>query len=113
MSVDGTWKIAMETPLGTRNATLSLASSGGILTGTMSGEAGSTAIHDGSASGDAVAFKVDISEPMAMTLEFSATVAGDALSGKVKLGMFGDAPLSGTRGERRAETAAVTGEAKK
>lgn len=98
MSVDGTWKIAMETPLGTRNAQLSLASSGSTVTGTMSGEAGSIAIYDGSANGDAVAFKVDITDPMAMTLEFSATVAGDALSGRVKLGMFGEAPLSGTRG---------------
>lgn len=98
MSVDGTWNISMETPLGTRNASLSLASSGSTLTGTMSGGGGSIAIRDGSANGDAVAFKVDISNPMPMTLEFSATVAGDAISGSVKLGMFGDAPVSGTRG---------------
>jgi hypothetical protein len=98
MAVDGTWKIAMETPMGTRNATLSLAAAGGALTGTMSGEAGTTAIFDGKVDGSTVSFKVDIVNPMALTLEFSAAIEGDKLSGSVKLGMFGDAPLSGTRG---------------
>lgn len=97
MAVDGTWKIAMETPLGTRNATLALTSSGGRLTGTMSGEAGATEIEDGTVSGNMVSFKADITNPMPLTLEFSATIDGDKLAGTVKLGMYGNAPLSGTR----------------
>jgi hypothetical protein len=98
MSVDGNWQIAMETPLGTRHASLTLATSGGMLTGKMSGEAGATDIEDGTVSGNQIAFKVDITSPMELTLEFSATVDGNALSGTVKLGMYGNAPLSGTRG---------------
>jgi len=97
MAVDGTWKIAMETPLGTREATLTLAASGGTLTGQMSGDGGATDIYDGTVSGDRISFKVDITQPMSLTLEFSAAVAGNGLSGTVKLGMFGDAPLSGSR----------------
>jgi hypothetical protein len=97
MAVDGSWKIAMETPLGTRNATLTLATSGGTLTGTMSGEAGSTEIADGRVNGNQVSFSVDITQPMPLTLEFSAVVEGDKISGSVKLGMYGNAPLSGTR----------------
>jgi hypothetical protein len=34
---------------------------------------------------------------MPMTLEFEATVAGDAMTGNVKLGAFGNAALSGVR----------------
>ena len=98
MSVDGNWQIAMETPLGTRNATLSLAASGGALTGKMSGDGGAVDIEDGTVNGSRIAFKVDITSPMPLTLEFSATIDGNALSGTVKLGMYGDAPLSGTRG---------------
>jgi hypothetical protein len=98
MSVDGTWKIAMETPMGTRNATLTLSATGSALTGKMSGEQGSIDIYDGSASGNQASFKVDITNPMPLTLEFSAAISGDSLSGSVKLGMFGNAPLSGTRG---------------
>ena len=97
MAVDGTWKIAMETPLGTRNATLTLAASGGTLTGKMSGEAGSTDIADGQVNGNQLSFSVDITQPMPLTLEFNATVEGDKLSGNVKLGMYGNAPLTGTR----------------
>lgn len=98
MAVDGTWKIAMETPMGTRNATLSLSTAGGALTGKMSGDAGAIDLFDGKVNGNQVSFKVDITNPMALTLEFSAAIDGDKLSGSVKLGMFGDAPLSGARG---------------
>jgi hypothetical protein len=97
MSVDGTWKIAMETPLGTRQASLALSAAGGVLRGTLSGEAGTTAIENGRVSGNDIAFTVDITQPMSMTLEFSATVTGEAMTGSVKLGMFGTAPLTGTR----------------
>jgi hypothetical protein len=97
MAVDGNWKVAMETPLGTREAQLSLTASGGTLTGTMAGEAGTTDIYEGSVNGNNVAFKVDISQPMPLTLEFSAAIDGDRISGSVKLGMFGDAPLTGSR----------------
>jgi len=97
MSVDGTWNIAMETPMGTRNAKLTLTASGTTLTGTMSGEQGLTPIRDGAVDGNNVSWKTDITQPMALTLEFAATVSGDSISGTVKLGMFGDAPLSGTR----------------
>ena len=97
MAIDGSWKIAMETPMGTRQGTLTLSASGGTLTGSMSGDQGSTTIYDGKVNGDQVSFKVDISQPMSLTLDFSATVSGDSLTGTVKLGMFGDAPLSGSR----------------
>ena len=98
MSVDGTWNITMQTPLGARTGTLTLSTAGGGLTGTMSGEGGSTDIADGVVDGNKATWKADITDPMALTLEFSATFDGDSLSGSVKLGMFGNAPLSGTRG---------------
>jgi hypothetical protein len=34
---------------------------------------------------------------MPMTLEFTATVDGDDISGNVKLGAFGDAAFTGSR----------------
>lgn len=98
MAVDGNWMITMETPLGERSATLSLAANGSALTGTMSGEAGTTEIQDGAVNGNALSFKVDITQPMPLTLEFAATVESDQMSGSVKLGMFGNAPLKGRRG---------------
>jgi hypothetical protein len=97
MSVDGVWKVKMETPMGTREAVATLKAEGGTLTGTFGGDGGSTDIFDGTVSGNNVFWKAKIEQPMALTLEFSAAIDGDALAGSVKLGMFGNAPLSGVR----------------
>jgi hypothetical protein len=97
MSATGAWNISMETPMGTRKAQLNLTEEGSTLTGTMSGDAGSTPIADGKVDGNKLFWKTDITQPMPLTLEFSATVDGGSLSGSVKLGMFGNAPLTGSR----------------
>ena len=97
MSVDGTWNIEMDTPLGTRPAVLTLKADGTTLTGTMGGDEGTTDIYDGTANGDNLSWKTDITQPMPLTLEFSAAIDGDALTGSVVLGMFGNASVKGTR----------------
>jgi hypothetical protein len=96
-ALDGTWTIFMRTPLGTHTAMLTLSTAGGTLTGVLWGNGQATKIADGAIDGDQASWKADITDPMAITLEFSAKIQGDKLSGIVKLGMFGDAPLSGTR----------------
>jgi hypothetical protein len=96
-ALDGTWTISMQTPLGTHTAMLTLSTAGGTLTGILWGNGHATQIADGAVDGDQVSWKADITDPMAITLVFSAKIQGDKLSGIVKLGMFGDAPLSGTR----------------
>jgi len=97
MSADGTWKTTMNTPMGAQNGTLTLATDGGTLTGKLSGPQGEIDISDGTVDGNQLAWKADITSPMPMTLEFSATVDGDDISGDVKLGAFGNATFSGTR----------------
>ena len=74
MAVDGNWNIIMSTPMGDRNATLTLKNSGGALTGTQAAEGNSTEIFDGTANGDDVAWKVSITNPMPLTLEFTGKV---------------------------------------
>lgn len=97
MSFDGTWALKIETPIGTQESTLAAQASGGALTGTQSGADGEQPIQDGVVSGDEATWSVSITSPMPMTLEFKGTVAGDSLSGTVKLGMFGEAPFTGVR----------------
>ncbi len=99
MSADGTWKLAMKTPIGERKVTLSLSSAGGGLTGKMTNEEGnSTDIFDGKASGATVSFKAAIKNPMPLTLEFSGSVDGDKISGTVNASGVGNFPFAGTRG---------------
>ena len=97
MAIDGTWNLTLETPIGTQETTLVAQTSGGVLTGTQSGPDGSMPIQDGAINGDEASWSVNITSPMPMTLQFNGTVDGDAMSGSVKLGMFGEAKFTGAR----------------
>ena len=97
MSVDGSWNLTMETPMGERTATLDVTSAGGTLTGKQSAEGNSADIFDGTVNGNEVAWKVSITSPMPMTLEYTGTVDGEAMSGQMQIGAFGSFPFTGTR----------------
>jgi hypothetical protein len=97
MAVDGNWNITMSTPMGERQATLALKNSGGTLTGTQSADGNSAEIFDGTATGDDVAWKVSITNPMPLTLEFTGKVSGDNISGEMGIGPMGSFPFTGVR----------------
>ena len=97
MAVDGNWNLTMTTPMGERQATLTLQSSGSTLTGTQGADGNSTEIFDGTVSGDDVAWKVSITNPMPLTLEFKGAVAGDDISGEMGIGFMGNFPFTGKR----------------
>ena len=96
MSADGNWKITINTPMGAQEVTAEIKTSGDTFTGKTSGRMGDAEIS-GKVAGDTLTWSSAITSPMPMTLEFEATVAGDAMTGNVKLGAFGNAPLSGVR----------------
>jgi hypothetical protein len=97
MSATGTWNVTINSPMGAQQGTLDLAVDGDTLTGTMNGAAGSMPLTDGKADGNALSWTANMTSPMPMKLEFAAEVDGDAISGTVKLGAFGNATFSGTR----------------
>ena len=97
MAVDGNWNITMSTPMGERNETLSLKNAGGVLTGTLGADGNSTEIFDGTSDGDDVAWKVSITNPMPLTLEFTGKVSGDTISGEMGIGPMGSFPFTATR----------------
>src|ERR1035437_3362388 len=57
----------------------------------------STEIFEGTASGDDVAWKVSITNPMPLTLAFTGKVSGDSISGEMGIGPMGSFPFKGTR----------------
>jgi hypothetical protein len=97
MSIDGTWNLTLDTPIGTQESTLVAQASDGALTGTQSSPDGTQPIQDGAVNGAEASWSVTITSPMPMTLEFNGVVHGDTLSGSVKLGMFGEARFTGVR----------------
>ena len=97
MSIDGTWKLTFDTPIGTQETTLEVKAVGGALTGAQAGKDGSQPIQDGAVNGDEASWSLSVTSPVPITLEFKGKVAGDAMSGTVKLGMFGEAKFTGVR----------------
>ena len=96
MSVDGNWKITINTPMGAQVVEAEIKTSGDTFTGTTTGQMGAQDVS-GKVDGNTLTWSADITNPMPMKLEFSATVDGDAMTGNVKLGMFGNAALTGVR----------------
>ena len=87
-NVDGTWAVAVKTPMGDQKSDLTVTSSGDTFTGTMSGAMGSNDVS-GTVDGDTLIWSMDITSPMPMTLDNRATVDGDSMTGTVKAGAFG------------------------
>jgi hypothetical protein len=83
--------------MGAQAVTLTLATSGNVLTGKAVSPQGEMELTDGTCDGDNLTWKAQLTQPMPITLEFSATVDGDNISGEAKLGSFGSAAFSGTR----------------
>ena len=97
MSVDGSWKITVNSPMGKQESTLALTASGTTLTGTQSAQGNTADIKDGKVDGDNVSWSNSITTPFPMTLEFTGAVSGDSIKGKVKAGSFGSFDFEGAR----------------
>ena len=97
MSADGSWNCTINSPMGAQEATMTLVTDGGSLSGTMAGAQGTLEFTGGTVDGNNIEWKVEMTSPMPMTLEISASVDGDSISGNVKLGAFGNASFEGSR----------------
>ncbi|MBQ74383.1 MAG: hypothetical protein CMQ20_05070 [Gammaproteobacteria bacterium] len=97
MSVDGSWNVTINSPMGAQDAVLTLNTDGGSLSGSMAGAQGTQDFEGGTVDGNNLTWVVDMTQPMPMKLEFSCAIDGDNISGNIKLGAFGEAPLTGTR----------------
>ncbi len=97
MSVDGSWKIIVNSPMGKQESTLDLTADGSTLTGMQAAQGKSQAIKDGKVDGDTVSWSNAITTPFPMTLEFAGSVSGDSIKGKVKAGSFGSFDFEGSK----------------
>lgn len=96
-AVDGDWDVTVKSPMGEQKSVLTIISNGDSFTGKMAGSLGSMDIANGSVNGNTLSWKMDMTVPMPMTLDCTATVDGDSIAGEVKAGAFGSMPVSGTR----------------
>ena len=96
-NVDGTWDTIVKSPLGDQKSTLTVKSDGSSFTGSNAGAMGSVDIDDGKVDGDTLSWTMKMTVPMPMTLDCTATVDGDSITGSVAAGAFGSFPMTGTR----------------
>lgn len=97
MSADGKWTTTMNTPMGAQNGEMELSTDGASLTGSLTAQGNAVEITDGQVDGNNLTWKASVTQPMPITLEFTAVVDGDSISGDVKLGSFGNATFTGER----------------
>ena len=97
MSIDGDWKVTINSPMGSQDGTLTFDSSGDGLSGKFDGPQGVQEFEGGTVDGGSLTWMLKITQPMPMDLEFSAEVESDSINGTVKLGSFGNATFSGSR----------------
>jgi hypothetical protein len=97
-NVAGQWSCTVNSPLGEQKSVLTVNDNGdGTWSGTNAGDQGALDCYDGKVDGNTITWKSNMTVPMPMTLECTATVDGDAITGSVKAGMFGSFPLNGSR----------------
>jgi carbon-monoxide dehydrogenase large subunit len=93
---DGLWKMAITAAMGGQEMTARFQTQGEVLTGTLFSEMGDQDFS-GTIKGDTLKWEMKVTKPVSLTLKYDLQVEGDRLSGKVKMGVFGAAKVSGER----------------
>jgi aerobic carbon-monoxide dehydrogenase large subunit len=94
--LDGKWKMVLATPMGPQEMTGFFATEGGVVRGRLESPAGSQDFS-GSVAGSTVKWEMKVTKPMSLTLKYDLQVDGDKMTGKVKMGFFGTAKVTGER----------------
>ena len=97
MTYTGSWNIVMKTPMGDREVVLNLTQDGEALSGEAVADGNSEPIQNGKIESGHAKFDMDLTSPMPITLNFDLEANGDEIGGSVKLGMFGNSTVTGTR----------------
>ncbi len=95
-AVDGLWKMVLSTPMGPQAMKGRFATNGQILTGTLYSDMGDQDF-EGIVAGATLKWDLKVEKPVSLTLKYDVQIEGDKLSGKVKMGFFGNAKLTGER----------------
>lgn len=99
MSVAGTYECLTKTPMGDQTSMFTVVpgADGTTFTGTNAGPLGSLEVENGKIDGNTLTWTMQMTVPMPLSLNATATIDGDSLTGTINAGAFGDMPMTGTR----------------
>jgi len=96
-NVSGTWTLTVESPMGSNESTATFQQSAGALSGKIASERGETTLT-GTIDNSTIAFSININmQGQALKIDYSGQVTGDAMSGTVKFGDYGEGKWSGKK----------------
>ena len=99
VSVDGTWNLVIDTPIGKQRAELRLSVVDGVLRGVACDQRyGEQVELTGIVlDGDRLTWAQAITRPMRLRLAFDVTIAGDRMTGRAKAGRLPGSTVTGHR----------------
>ncbi len=97
MSIDGSYDCVTKSPMGDQASVVTIVTNGDTFTGTNEGAMGSMELEDGKVDGDTLTWVMNMTVPMPMKLEGTATVSDGVLTGSVNAGAFGEMAMTGTK----------------
>ncbi len=97
VDVTGTWKLTVESQAGTGTPTVTLKQDGEAITGTYKGQLGEGPLK-GTLKGSDIKFIINVNvQGQDLEIEYTGTVDGKTMKGKVKLGEFGEGTFTGAK----------------
>lgn len=97
MSIAGTWKLTVNTPMGTQNPTMTITEEGDGYKGSMDGPMGLADVEQITVDSANISFQVESDSPMGkIRMNFKGEMDGDSMSGEVATPM-GPLKFSGER----------------
>jgi len=94
---EGVWNVLIESPVGDQSVRFEIRIEDGKMSGTASLGPDEAPFLEPVLEGDRLRWSMDITKPMAMTLKFDVTCAGDTLKGTAKAGFFISMAVAGNR----------------
>ena len=103
-TIDGSWSVTVNSPRGTQQATLEITAQGYSFGGVWEGPRGRQEFDGGRFDQGNLEWEIEMSGPRGtMTLSFSATLAGDRMTGQVGFGSFGEGSFIAERSRGQAQ----------
>jgi carbon-monoxide dehydrogenase large subunit len=97
VGLDGDWNMVLKTPMGPQAMLAHFETDGSTVSGFLSSPEGRQDFTGGHFADGHLRFDLKVEKPIKITLKYDLELAGDTISGKCKMGMFGSAKVSGER----------------
>jgi len=94
--IDGSWNMVLATPMGPQKVVGRFTTEGEVLTGVLESDQGSQDFS-GTVTGNRLKWEMKVTKPIPITLKYDLSVEGGKLAGKLKMGLFGSANVTGAR----------------